>query len=488
MAEKEDLVEIVGAEGVFDAPEILDEYSKDRSFVPPVKPRYVVKPKNTEEVQGIVKWANDTLTPLIPVSSGRPRFRGDTVPTSGGAVIVDLSRMKKVLWIDRRNRVAMIEPGVTFGELRPEVEKEGLRLLMPLLPRSSKSVLASGLEREPTIIPRYHWDIGDPMLCTEIVFGTGDLFRTGAAAGPGTLEQQRKSGQAQKLPAGPSQASLHRIIQGSQGTMGCVTWITLKTHLLPKLQKPFLVGSHRLDSLTELSHWLIRLRIADECLVLNNSNLATIMAKKWPEECRNLRDSLPPWLLFFCLAGYEYFPEERVAYEEEYMSDFAQRIGVSPVEVLSGVSADELLRVLQAPSEEPYWKLRYKGSCYDIFFLTGRDRLPELVEVMHNIASRYGYPVGEMGIYIQPVVQGTSWHCEFNLFFDPDEPKEVETVRKLSIDAANALMTKGAFFSRPYGSWADIAYRRDGETAAALRKVKRIFDPNNVMNPGKLCF
>lgn len=488
MAEKEDLVEIVGAEGVFDAPEILDEYSKDRSFVPPVKPRYVVKPKNTEEVQGIVKWANDTLTTLIPVSSGRPRFRGDTVPTSGGAVIVDLSRMKKVLWIDRRNRVAMIEPGVTFGELRPEVEKEGLRLLMPLLPRSSKSVLASGLEREPTIIPRYHWDIGDPMLCTEIVFGTGDLFRTGAAAGPGTLEQQRKSGQAQKLPAGPSQASLHRIIQGSQGTMGCVTWITLKTHLLPKLQKAFLVGSHRLDNLTELSHWLIRLRIADECLVLNNSNLATIMAKKWPEEYRNLRDSLPPWLLFFCLAGYEYFPEERVAYEEEYMSDFAQRIGVSPVEVLSGVSADELLRVLQAPSEEPYWKLRYKGSCYDIFFLTGRDRLPELVEVMHNIASRYGYPVGEMGIYIQPVVQGTSWHCEFNLFFDPDEPKEVETVRKLSIDAANALMTKGAFFSRPYGSWADIAYRRDGETAAALRKVKRIFDPNNVMNPGKLCF
>jgi len=382
----------------------------------------------------------------------------------------------------------MIEPGVTFGELQPEVEKEGLRLLMPLLPRSSKSILASCLEREPIIMPRYHWDIGDPLLCTEVVFGTGDLFRTGAAAGPGTLEEQWKSGQAQKNPAGPSQTSLHRIIHGSQGTMGCVTWITLKTQLLPKLQKPFLVGCPQLDSLTELSHWLIRLRIADECLVLNNSNLATIMANGWLDKYKNLKDNLPSWLLFFCLAGYEYFPEERVAYEEEHMSDCAKRIGVNPVSTLSGLSADELLTVLQAPSEEPYWKLRPKGSCYDIFFLTGRDRLPKLVEVVNNLASRHGYPVADMGIYIQPVVQGTSWHCEFNLFFDPGDSGEKEKVRKLSLDAVNALMDEGAFFSRPYGPWADMAYRRDGETTAALRKVKGIFDPNNIMNPGKLCF
>jgi len=488
MAEKEDLVKIVGHERVFDTPEILDEYSRDESFAHPIKPRCVVKPENMEEIQGIIKWANNTLTPLIPTSSGPPRFRGDTVPTAGGAVIVDLSGMKKILWIDRRNRVAMIEPGVTFGELQPEVEKEGLRLMMPLLPRSSKSVVASALEREPTIMPRYHWDIGDPLLCTEVVFGTGDLFRTGAAAGPGTLEEQRKTGQAQKNPAGPSQASLHRIIQASQGTIGCVTWITLKGQVAPRLQKPFLVGSSRLESLTELSHWLVRLRIADECLVLNNVNLATIMAKKWPEEYKTLRDNLPSWMLFFCLGGYEYFPQERLSYEEKYMSEYAQRIGVSPVSVLSGVSASELLGILQSPSEEPYWKLRHKGSCYDIFFLADRDRLPRLVEVMHSIATQHGYSVADMGTYIQPVVQGTSWHCEFNLFFNPGDPKEVATVRKLSVDATNALMTAGAFFSRPYGPWGDMAYRRDAETTAALRKVKEIFDPNNIMNPGKLCF
>jgi FAD/FMN-containing dehydrogenase len=54
--------------------------------------------------------------------------------------------------------------------------------------------------------------------------------------------------------------------------------------------------------------------------------------------------------------------------------------------------------------------------------------------------------------------------------------------------AAGALANRGAFFSRPYGPWADMAYRRDAGTTMALRKVKGIFDPNNVMNPGKLCF
>lgn len=487
MAEEE-LVKIMGSENVFDDPKSLEDYSRDESFVRPIKPRCVVKPKNMEGVQSIVKWANETSTPLVPVSSGPPHFRGDTVPSAGGAIIVDLSQMKKIIRVDRRNRVAMIEPGVTFGEFRAAVEKEGLRVLMPLLPRSTKSVVGSILEREPIIIPKHHWDIADPLCCVEIVFGAGDLFRTGSAAGPGTLEEQWASGEAQKSAMGPYQFSPHRLIQGSQGTMGGVTWASVKCGLMPSLQKPFLVGSERLDSLTELSHWLVRLRLADECLVLNNSNLAAIMAENWPEEYKSLWDALPPWILFFCLAGYEYFPEEKVAYAEEYMSDFSKRIGVDPVKAISGVSAYELLKILQAPSEEPYWKLRHKGSCHDIFFLTGRDRLPQLVEVMRDMAGQFGYPVLDMGIYIQPVVQGTSWHCEFNLFFDPNEPKGKERVQKLSTDACKVLMDKGAFFSRPYHPWTDMAYRRDGETTAALRKVKRIFDPNNVMNPGKLCF
>jgi len=192
MAEKSELAKIVGSENVLDGPEIMEEYSKDMSFVRPMRPQYVVKPRNMAEVQSIVKWANETSTPLVPVSSGPPHFRGDTVPSFGvgGAVIVDLSRMKQIIRVDRRNRVVMIEPGVTFGDLIPALEKEDLAPLMTLVPRSSKSVVTSFLEREPITIPRFHWEAQDPLYCVEVIYGSGDLFRTGSAFGPGTIEEQ----------------------------------------------------------------------------------------------------------------------------------------------------------------------------------------------------------------------------------------------------------------------------------------------------------
>ena len=117
MAEKE-LVKIVGSSHVRHKPGVLEQYARDSSFVPSMMPRCVVKPGDIDEVQGIVKWANETLTPLVPVSSGAPHFRGDTVPGTSGAVVVDLSRMKRIIRVDPRNKVAMIEPGVTFGELQ----------------------------------------------------------------------------------------------------------------------------------------------------------------------------------------------------------------------------------------------------------------------------------------------------------------------------------------------------------------------------------
>ena len=76
MSVNESVLEIVGKENVFDDPKILDRYSRDKSFVPPIRPRCIVKPGNAGEVQAIVKWANETLTPLVPVSSGSPHFRG----------------------------------------------------------------------------------------------------------------------------------------------------------------------------------------------------------------------------------------------------------------------------------------------------------------------------------------------------------------------------------------------------------------------------
>ena len=152
---KEKLIKILGKGKITSDPAVLETFAQDRSFVLQIKPSLVVKPDNVTEIQELVKWANQTGTPLVPVSSGPPRFRGDTVPSMAGAVIVDLSGMKNVIRIDPRNRIAIIEPGVTYSQLQPELAKAGLRLSTPLLPRANKSVVASLLEREPTLVPRF---------------------------------------------------------------------------------------------------------------------------------------------------------------------------------------------------------------------------------------------------------------------------------------------------------------------------------------------
>jgi hypothetical protein len=488
MIEKERLVTIVGPDKVINEPQVLQAYSQDMSFVNPVRPACVVTPNKADEVQKIIQLANDTQTPLVPVSSGPPHFRGDTVPGIGGAVIVDLSQMKKVVFVDRARRVAMVEPGVTFSELIPAVNKEGLRLNMPLLPRKSKSVVGSILEREPVIMPKYQWDISDPLACAGLFFGTGDEFRTGQAAGPGTLEEQWAVGGVQKAPYGPGTGSWHRIIQGAQGTMGIVTWVSMRCEILPSLEEPFVVGSSNLNSLLELTSWLIRLRNVNECFILNNTNLAAIFAKKYPADYQNFKDSLPAWTLFYNLAGYEYFPEERISAYIKEIDDLTQRLRIEAVKTVGGVSANDILKAVQQPSGEPYWKLRYKGACQDIFFLTIYDKLEGQIGIMNNLADKAGYGASNLGIYIQPVVQGTGCHCEFNLFFDSANPIELDRVKTLSASATKELMARGAFFSRPYGENAGMIVNRDAATAAVLNKMKNIFDPNHVMNPGKAGF
>ena len=488
MIRREKLVKIFRASNVSYDEAVLDTYSSDISFVNAIKPTCVVKPRDTAAVQKMVKLANDTQTPLVPISSGPPHLRGDTVPGAGGVIIVDLHGMKKIIRVDRYHRVAMVEPGVTFGELIPATAREGIRLNMPLLPKKSKSVVGSMLEREPVIMPKYQWDISDPLACTQVILGTGDEFRTGQAAGPGTIEEQWAAGGVQKAPYGPGPIAWHRFIQGAQGTMGIVTWASLRCELLPSVEEPYFIGSENLDTLLQLTAWLVRRRLPNECFILNRTNLAAIMAKKWPKDYQSIKDALPAWILFYNLAGYEYFPEDRVRYQTRDISVLNQHYGVNAVKEIGGLSANRLLRAVQQPSEEPYWKLRYKGASEDIFFLTIYHKLESLIRVMNDTADKAGYPASEVGIYIQPIVQGTSCHCEFNLFYDPESPGEVERIKTLSKLSTRNLLTHGAFFSRPYGNSAEMIFNRDAATVIALNKVKNILDPKNIMNPGKICF
>ncbi len=486
MAEKKALEKIVGKENVFDDEATLGEYAKDESFASPGMPWCVVRPKNTEEVQGVIKWANESGEPLTPVSSpGGPRFRGDTIPSQGG-VVVDLSGMNKILNIDRSDKVAMIEPGVTFDQLENELRKKGLRVLKPLLARRTKSVLASCLEREPIVVPREHWDALDPLICTEIVFGTGDVFRTGSAAGPGTVEEQLKAGARQVNPVGPASTDFARVVQGAQGTLGIVTWATVVCGIVPTMQKAFFIVAEDLQPLIDLTHRLTLDRMGEDLFLLNSVTLGAIMADG-AEEVKRLSSSLPSWILFLNLTGNEYFPEEKIGYQEKEVRDLAQTLGLEVHASVDGFSGKAMMKELDNPPET-YYKMKYKGGCEEIFFTTTLDKTPGFIGQVYREMESSRYPMTDMGIYIQPMVQGCSCHCEFTFPYNPSDLREKERLKGFSAKASEGLAHSGAFFSRPYGPWADIAYRMDAEATAALRKVKGIFDPKGILNPGKLCY
>lgn len=484
---RDKLIEIVGKGNFADDPESLEAYARDHSFVLPLRPRFVVKPRDVDEVREIVVWANQTRTPLVPVSSGPPHFYGDTVPSAPGAVMVDLSGMKRIIRIDRRNRMTMIEPGVTYTELQPELARAGLRLSTPLLPRANKSVVASLLEKQPTLVPRFQWAILDPLRCLEVVWGNGDRLMTGEAGSFGTLEEEWATHRAQVTPRGPGQVDFYKLVAAAQGSMGMVTWASVKCEVLPGLHRLFFVPAPRLDDLVDFTYRLLRLRFGDELLLLNGSNLASILGDD-TDKIRALKEKLPPWVVVVGVAGRSILPRERVEFQEKDIREIAQQFGLPLLPALPGARGGEVLEVLLNPSREPYWKLGSHGGCRDIFFITTLDRTPGFVRSMYSLAEALNYSSSDLGVYLQPVHQGTSCHCEFNLPYDPEAKAEVARIKGLFTRASEELSQQGAFFYRPYGIWADMAFNRDAQTTNVMKKIKGIFDPNHVMNPGKLCF
>ena len=485
---KKTLVEIVGIEHVSDDPSILDGYATDLSYAPARKPWFVVRPKTAEQVRALVKWANQTDSPLIPVSSGPPHFNGDTVPSAPEGVVVDLSRMKEIKRIDRRNKIVIIEPGVTYAELEPELVKDGLRISRPLLPRANKSVIASLLERQPTLIPRFNFSLPEPLRTCGVVWGSGEVAFTGEAGnGPMDLEMQWKRGVAQVDPKGPNATDLMRLLTGAQGSMGIVIWASIKCELIPCVRKYFAVPAQQIDDLIDFCYKVERIRLGDEVFVVNASQLATMLGKN-ADEIEALKSTLPSWLAILGLAGAALYPEERVQVQELKLKQLAQECGLPSGTNLGKESAAQIAKAVEAISAEPYFKLRSKGACQDIFFLTTLDKTPQFIETVFSIAAQFKYPASNIGIYIQPQHQGVSQHVEFNFPFDPANRKEAESVETIYAKASEALFSQGAYFSRPYGMWAEMVYSRAASTTRILQTVKHIVDPKNVMNPGKLCF
>jgi FAD/FMN-containing dehydrogenase len=477
---KKTLEDIVGVDHVFDDPEVLKSYSEDRSLSEPRRPSHVVRPERTEEIQAIIKLANETLTPVVPVSSGA-HFDGAAIPQEGG-IILDLRRLNRVLGIDKRNRAVRIEPGVTWGQLRKELTQHELTPLTPLVPHPLKSALTSTLEREPTLIPKTEY--GEPVLTMEVVLPNGEVFRTGSAAvGP--------PGHIQTDLVGPSGPGLDwfRLFQGAQGTFCVVTWMNMKAPPLPKKEKVFFIPFQRIERAVEPLYAIVRRMLGAECFLLNRFSLASILAKKWPDDFKALRKGLPPFTLVLCLSGGKIFPKEKIEYQEADLREVARQFKMTvdvDLAATVGKKGIAILNLLRSGWErEPYWKERFKERCCDIFFYTTLHRVPYFMRLVNEMASDRGYHTKEIGNYVQPVDGGRACYLEFSF---PWNEEERQKICDLYVKVSTRLVNEGAFFGRPYGRWSDLVYNRNSALTATLRKLKGVLDPNEIMNPGRLCF
>lgn len=476
---RKELAGIVGKSNVKDDDETREKYSRDVSISKNRRPSFVVYPQKTEHVRSIVKLANEKNIPLIPVSSGTHNY-GCTIPEMGG-IVIDLSGWKEIFSIDNRNRAARIQPGVNYDQLQEALAKEGLRALMPLLPRKDQSVVTAHLEAHPMAVQEFCYS--EPLYTAEVVMPKGEIFRTGSAAPapPETIHTDMVG------PWGPG-FDWNRLFARSQGTLGIVTWANIMAEPLPVKEKIYFTPFECIDELTDFTYKVLRKWIGYECFALNKANLAAILSDN-KEEYISLKRKLPEYVQIFCIGGLKRLPDERIAYQEADFLDTAQQTGAKPQHTIPSATKAAAFfakNLRRCCDKEVYWKDSVKGASADIFFLTTMENAGKFKNIVMDEAVKTGYPTADIGIYLQPIETGRAAHLEFNIPYNPQDKEECCLVSKLYEETSRKLYTAGALFTRAYGKWSEMVNGSNAIQHKTAKTVKDYLDPKGIMNPGKL--
>jgi glycolate oxidase len=218
----EELRRIVGRDAVLSDGERLEPYSHDETVGLRADPEVVVWPTSTDQVAAILALAQRTGVPVTPRGAGTG-LSGGAVPTEGG-IVLSVERMDRILEIDARNLMATVEPGVITGDLQRAVEEIGL--FYPPDPASLDSCSIGGNVAECAGGPRaVKYGVTKDYVCgLEVVLPSGEVIVTGG-----------------KLVKNVTGYNLVQLLVGSEGTLGVVTKIVLRLLPLPKVQVDLLV-------------------------------------------------------------------------------------------------------------------------------------------------------------------------------------------------------------------------------------------------------
>ncbi len=370
----------------------LEAYSKDMSLMPAGSAEAVVWPESTEEVSAVVKYAYENNIPVVPVSS-QTHMYGSTIPKQGG-IVIDMKNMNKILEIDVKHKTVRFQPGVTWKQMYEALDAQGMRIMMPLAASEERSVLSDTLDR--AVITNTVYDYGEPTQSLEIVYGDGSVFRAGSASAhafdaSAVLGDPNATFTRGVDPSGPG-LDFYRLVQGAQGTMGIVTWMSAKIEMKSRIDKVYFAGSDDLDSLNAFLYKVMPRRVGQEIVILNRVDLACLIADT-PDDIEDLIKKLPEYTLVMVLSGLVRLPEMKIAYEEKYLKDVLDTTfkDIKFKEALPGFPGlgRKLLKVLKTPQVEPSWKAEPNGAYEDLFFICRPEKAQQYVDEMKEILSNH---------------------------------------------------------------------------------------------------
>lgn len=414
-------------------------------------PSKTVLPTSREEVQEIIKHANRTRTPLVPVSTGS-NLQGTHLPSVKGATAVDLSQLDRILYFDAKNRNAVIEPGVTFEQLENVCAEEGLRTLTAIdVPRDA-SVLATYLEMMPLYgWPKYHpWE----MLTMQGFRADGEPFATGQMA----MKQDRPD----KYSWGVSFAQVARIFCQAQGTLGIITAvaITLKT-ATPQNQVLFFPCKN-INEATRALKTFIATEEPHEIFAANRVYLAELLGDVSARE-------LPAWTVVLVNRGFE---KDEVAYKLKDYGALAKKLNGKIMTKLSRTAEARILAEISSPTGSA---LHASDDCGWAPFVT--------IATAQQIKDCAPLFAKDSGAILMPLQAGACFYFQQDLRY---EEKKLQKARAEYAGICAKLLKAGVMFPRPsalIGKQVAAFYQ---DNFKLLKSIKKAVDPNNIMNPGKL--
>jgi len=480
----ERLIDAVGSDCVSSDPAILVCYSRDQSPKPASIPTFVVLPASREEVQAVVRIANEFGIPVIPRSTG-VNAAGLCVPTDGG-ILVDLKRMNRIIEIDEKNMTATIEPGVLMAQLQAEAYKRGLKIVVPSAP-GSVSVIANYVATRGTSISSVKFGVGDNHIVgLEWVLPNGDVLELGSSVYP-------DGWRTGCVGHGPGPDLLGLFLEAGGG-LGICTKAKVKLYPKHEVRKSYIVMYNERNQLLEAMSRVQESGIASHGYVHLPATYAAHFFTLSNEAAKNIMNLLPPYSLLAFIEG----TPRQVEYEEKVFNKiieetqgnvldlseiakiFGADVGLDPKPLETGIvhQADYMTITVRI--------MRPKGAFGITVFVHNIEDSFKLFDSFQEICKSCGYEDLKT-YYIQPIDDYHYAFLEMDIVYDQGKTSDRELAEKIlkEVNRAFADTGRGLNYYEPVsGPTSKLIRPRLGKYNELLNRFKETLDPNSVMNPG----